>query len=483
MDWHSDDNGTLVAYRRVVENVTPSPGVEMTSAPEYSYHVEPFELRERPRRFLEAFAAILKHSNYGPALELFTRVSAKCGRCSATCPVYEASGDPRDIPCHRSELLFKVYRRYFTFGGQLKARLYDGFVLTDEHIDEMAEEFWRCTACRRCKLFCPLGIDHGMVTHLGRWILDEIGITPKAMVVSVREQLEGKTRNTSAIPGIAMKDSCEFLEEELDEMFPGAGIKFPMDVEGAEYVFFAPVSDYLMEADTLMGIATMLHVTGTSWTIGSTNFDGIDYGLFYSDRYWERIIQAQVAELKRLKGKYMLIGECGHATRAARDGMQSFVPEDERVPVKHIIELAYQHFKSGKLRLERGVIEEKTTYHDPCNIARKGWIIEQPREILRHICTDYVEMTPRGRDNYCCGGGGGTVSIDEIHDFRMHVGGKTKADQLRETGAHYVVTPCANCKKQTDEIIEAHELPMQRIGLHDLMLKAFELERAPAEED
>ncbi len=442
--------------------------------PKFSYHVEPFELRERPRRFLQAFAAILKHSNYGPVLDLYTRVTAKCSRCSVACPVYEVTLDPRDIPCNRSELLLRVYRRYFTLAGQLRARLYDDFILTDAYIDRMAEEYWRCTACRRCKLTCPMGIDHGMVTHVARWVLSEIGIVPKAMVVSVREQLQGKTRNTSAIPAIGMKDSCEFLEEELEEMFPGTGIKFPMDVEGAEYVFFPAVSDFLMEAPTLMGNAAMLHTTNTSWTIGTKNFDGIDYGLFYSDRMWERIIRAQVAEVKRLKARAMLIGECGHASRSAREGMLSFLAADERVPVINIMELAYKSFVEGTLRLKPNAIKERTTYHDPCNIARSGWILEQPRVILRHICADYVEMTPNGADNYCCGGGGGTVSIDEIHPFRMSIAGKKKAEQLRCTGAYYVVTPCANCKKQTDEIIAAHKLEMQKVGLHELMLHAFE---------
>jgi Fe-S oxidoreductase len=440
----------------------------------YGYHVEPIDLPDRPGQFLRAFAAILKHTNYGPVLDFYTRITIKCSRCTASCPVYEASSEPRDIPCHRSELLFKVYRRYFTLGGQLRSKIYDNFTLTDAHIDLMAREFWRCTACKRCKIFCPMGIDHGIVTHLARWILAEIGTVPKAMVVSVREQLEGRTKNTSAIPAIAMKDSCEFLEEELDEMFPGVPIKFPMDVVGAEYVFFPAVSDYLMEADTLMGNAAMLHATGTSWTIGTSNFDGIDYGLFYSDRMWERIIKAQVAEIKRLEGKVMLIGECGHASRAAKEGMQNFIPKEDRVPVVNIMELAYQNFMDGTLKLKKGVIEEKTTYHDPCNVARRGWIIEQPRVILRHICQDFVEMTPKGMNNYCCGGGGGTVSIDEIHEFRMFVGGKTKAEQLRKTGAYYVVTPCANCKKQTEEIIKAHELDMEKTGLHDLILKAIE---------
>ena len=64
--------------------------------------------------------------------------------------------------------------------------------------------------------------------------------------------------------------------------------------------------------------------------------------------------------------------------------------------------------------------------------------------------------------------------MDELHDFRMSIGGKTKAEQLERTGAHYVVTPCANCKKQVDEIIAAHELDMEKVGLHDLLLKAID---------
>ena len=54
------------------------------------YHVEDFQVEDRPRRFLEAFAAILKHTNYRVALDHYIRISAKCARCSVACQVYEA---------------------------------------------------------------------------------------------------------------------------------------------------------------------------------------------------------------------------------------------------------------------------------------------------------------------------------------------------------------------------------------------------------
>ena len=93
------------------------PDVMARQALPVRYHVEDFEIKDRPRRFLEAFAAILKHTNYRLALDHYFRVTAKCSRCTAKCQIYQATGDEHDLPCKRSELLLSVYRRHFTIGG------------------------------------------------------------------------------------------------------------------------------------------------------------------------------------------------------------------------------------------------------------------------------------------------------------------------------------------------------------------------------
>ncbi len=446
----------------------------MATAQKYSYNVEQkgLEGTDKPRRFLEAFAAILRHGNYHVALDTFSRLSAKCGRCAASCQIYEATGADEDIPCHRSDLLMKVYRRYFTQGGILKAKFFGGFTLTDEYVDQMAEAFYRCTACRRCKATCPVGIDHALITHMARWVLAEIDLVPRALLVSVREQLEGKSGNTSAIPVPALLDTCEFLEEELDDIY-NVDIKFPFDKEECEYVFFPAVSDFIMEADTLMGNAAVMHLTGGSWTIGTGNFDGINYGLFYSDRIMERTVNRVVDEVKRLKGKKVLIGECGHATRSAW-----FIPTfagPDAPEVVNCLEYLYDQFKAGKIPLKDEKILERVTYHDPCNIARSGKIVEQPREILRAICEDFVEMTPNREENYCCGGGGGTVSIDEIREYRTGDLGMRKVQQIKATGAKILIAPCANCKKQLLELCQDNGMEeVEVMGLHDLLLRVLD---------
>ena len=438
------------------------------------YMIKPLE-ENRVARFLEAFAAILKHTNYKAALDQYLRSSTKCSRCATTCPVFQASGDPRDIPCYRTNLLLKSNRRHSTSGGRLKARRSGDPGLTEANIDEMSELFYRCTACRRCTLECPMGIDHGLMTHLGRYILSELRIVPKGLEIAVVEQLHGESGNTSAILPHTLVDTLEFLQEEIEETV-GLKLEYPIDQEDREFVFFPAVSDFLMEPETLMGNAVTLYAAGDwgNWTVGTGYYDGINYGLFYSDHVLERVVKKVCAEVTRLKGRKILIGECGHASRSAKD----FVPVfggAEAYPVVNFMEYTLDRLEKGRLDLDPEAIRERVTYHDPCNIARSGWIVEQPRQILRAFVGDFVEMEPHGVDNYCCGGGGGTVSVDEIHDFRMVIAGRRKAEQIRETGAHYVVAPCANCKKQLRELSEHYELGVEVVGSHDLILKAIRI--------
>jgi len=439
------------------------------------YHIENPEIDNKAERFLNAFAAILHYTDYKALLDSYCASSAKCGRCVASCQVYQVSRDPRDIPCYRSNLLLDVYKRHFRLGGWVKSHLGGGSSLTDAMVDEMADVFHKCTACRRCTLECPLGLDQGLITRLGRYILSMAGIAPKALQVSVREQLEGDTRNTSKLPQPALVDNLEFLAEEMEDNL-GVKLEFPLDRTDREYGFFCAVSDYLMEPDTLMGNAAVLYAAGDwdRWTIGTKNFDAINYGLFYSDWHLERIIKRLVGEAKRLRAKTLLIGECGHASRSACQFVPIFAGQAE-LPVTTFIEYTLECLQKGKIRLDPEIVTEKVTYHDPCNIARSGWIVEQPREILRSFVKDYVEMTPCGRENYCCGGGGGLVSMDETYQWRMKVAGRVKADQIRDTGAEIVVAPCANCKKQLKELVEYHELPCRVMGLHDLILRAIDI--------
>jgi Fe-S oxidoreductase len=442
---------------------------------QYPFYMERPPAQGRADAFLSVFSDILRVSNYRPILDLYSRITLHCSRCSTECMLFEASGDPCDNPCYRSSILLRIYRRHFTPGGRLLAKLSSGTARTERDIDEMTEPYYHCTTCGRCTRYCPFGIDHRLIVRLGRYILSEMGIVPKNLIVSMREQLDGATRNTSGLPLKVLHDNLSFLEEEIKEI-KGVTVHFPVDVPDAEYVFFAPVSDYIIEADTLMGIACVLHEGGVSWTIASGDYDAINYGLFYNDARLGELLKRMAQEVRRLNGKKILMGECGHAYRSVRSFMATY-NEGIALPVVHIMELTSQLMEENRIELNPDAITEKVTYHDPCNIARSGWIVEQPRRIIRSFIRNFTEMDHSGSDNYCCGGGGGTVTVGELKPYRMDIAGKKKAEQLKKTGADIVVAPCANCKKQIRELITHYKLPMNLTGMHDLIFNAIKMKR------
>ncbi|HNW27170.1 MAG TPA: (Fe-S)-binding protein [Spirochaetota bacterium] len=441
----------------------------------YPFTMERPPAEGRAAAFLSAFSDILRASSYRPILDLYSRITLHCSRCSTECMLFEASGDPADNPCYRSSILLRIYRRHFTPRGRLLTKLTGGIARTERDIDEMTESYYHCTACGRCTRYCPFGIDHRLVVRLGRYVLSETGIVPKNLSASTREQLEGPARNTSGLPLKVLRDNLSFLEEEIREI-KGVSVRFPVDVMDAEYVFFAPVSDYIMEAETLMGIACVLHEAGVSWTIASGDFDAINYGLFYSDARLGDILRSMVREVRRLKGRKILVGECGHAYRSMRDFLSTY-DSGEAIPVEHVLELTSRLIEEKRIELDPAVISERVTYHDPCNIARSGWIVDQPRAIIRSFIRDFAEMDHAGIDNYCCGGGGGTVAVGELKQYRMEVAGRRKAEQLRKTGAGTVIAPCANCKKQIRELIAHYRLPLNLAGMHDLIFSAIKIKR------
>jgi Fe-S oxidoreductase len=122
--------------------------------------------------------------------------------------------------------------------------------------------------------------------------------------------------------------------------------------------------------------------------------------------------------------------------------------------------------------LDPGVNTKRVTYHDPCNQARNGGIVDEPRYILRHAVQDFVEMEPHGVENFCCGGGGGMLSMTEFSKERINAG-KTKADQILATGAEIVATTCHNCLDQLDEIKRHYKLKVKVQNLSELVAAAI----------
>ena len=100
----------------------------------------------------------------------------RCGACADKCHFYIGSGDPKNMPVLRAELMRSIYRRYFHDRGPRSSdRWLVARELTEDVIKEWFYYFYQCTECRRCSVFCPYGIDTAEITMIGRELLNLIG--------------------------------------------------------------------------------------------------------------------------------------------------------------------------------------------------------------------------------------------------------------------------------------------------------------------
>ena len=416
----------------------------------------------------EAVLKSIDACNNVKALKLYMETCAKCGTCAEVCPVYFGSPTKRYNPAFRSDVIRRVYKKRNTVTGKLLGPLVGAEDLKDGELSEWVDHFYSCTGCRRCATFCPFGIDNSVITRKGRAILDSADLTPKRLKEVISISL--KTGNTDNAPPVALYEATKFLEEEMKEE-TGIDIKIPVDQVGAEMFFVPPSGDVLVNPEAVMGIAKVLHKLGISWTMSSGYFDGANYGLFTGDdKSMKEDNKAYIEEAKRLQCKVLLMGECGHAYRVMKFMMEKGKWwGDLPFAIDNVMCFTARMVRDRAIKLDKSRNLEPMTYHDPCNFGRSCGVTEEPRQIMRAACTDYREMTPSGAENWCCGGGAGLSAMDDIKEFRMTVSGKKKVEQIRATGAKFVAAPCANCKRQIQQLMEHHKLDVKVGGVHDVV--------------
>ncbi len=131
-----------------------------------------------------------------------------------------------------------------------------------------------------------------------------------------------------------------------------------------------------------------------------------------------------------------------------------------------------EYVQDGLLPLDPSVNAEPITYHDPCNLGRKGGVFDEPRRVLEAAAVDVREMTPTKAQNFCCGGGGGLVAETDWEEQRLTFGAP-KANQIAATGATRVITSCDNCRHQITELGERYGIALTDVvSVSELLMDA-----------
>jgi len=396
------------------------------------------------------------------AMKLYLETCTRCGVCFDACHVHESMPHLKYIAAYRAEIVRRIYNKYFRTQGKVMPSLGEAKELTEMALEELYEAAYSCTGCRRCMVYCPFGIDTQMIMSIAKLLLIGANAEPETLMMLADASIEkGKSIELFKEGFLTAVKNLESQVVEKWKIEAGE-TAIPVDVEGADLLYVA-----LAGAHSIVPAAAVFNAAGENWTLSF--FEAVNFGAFVGDPTKTQLILDRIVnEAKRLKVKEVCICECGTAYRVMKhlSGKQPF-------EVSLITEAHVRYIKEDRIRLDRTKFEAPVTYHDPCQIARNGGVMDEPRYVLRHLVHDFREMSPDPRYNWCCGGGGGLVALgDETLDFRMK-SSKVKVDQVQQTGAKILATACENCHTQLSNLTDHYQMGVEVKFLSSMVADAL----------
>jgi Fe-S oxidoreductase len=364
-----------------------------------------------------------------------------CGHCAEACHFYVTSGDAQYTPIWKLKPFQQVYQRE---AGPF-AWIYKAFNLKHEVTADQLRRWQEllydsCTMCGRCTLACPMGIDIAGLVGQARHGMFAAGLVPHELR-AVAERAEREGSPLGATPKV-LKERIEWLSDEHQ-------VEIGLDRPQADILVTLSSIEIMKYPASLVALARILNRMGASWTIRSDGYEATNFGLFSGNLEWQRDMSLRIIRAAVAGGaKTLLLPECGHAYSAMRWQGANAYGGSLPFRVLHVSEFLAEAVREGRLGLEP--MKGSVTFHDPCQVSRRGGATSAPREVLAALGADLREMPPAGDANWCCGGGGGVVTLHRADEQRYRAF-EIKMAQVEATGAERLATSCSNCRLSFDD--------------------------------
>jgi Fe-S oxidoreductase len=400
----------------------------------------------------------------GARLKTYVNTCIHCGLCSEACHYYLShDNDPRWSPV-----------------GKVKQTMWElvknkGKV-SPEALKQMALiASTECNLCKRCAMYCPLGIDIAYIMLVVRRICHKLGVTP--LYIQDTAHSHSVTMNQMWVKDDEWPDTLQWQEDEARAEIPT--LRIPIEKEGADIMYSVIGPEPKFQAQLIYQAAVLLDQAGLNWTMPATpGWDNSDMAMYTGDNeIMGRIKRVHFETAARLKVKKIVMGECGHAFRSVYDmGNRWLGWRIPPIPIVHAIEFYYDLLKEGRIKVTKKY-EEPVTLHDPCNVIRGGGLMEKSRYVAHALCENVIEMHPNREYNYCCCSGGGVINCGPPYKKKRMESNRVKAEQLfavKSRGAKVVLAPCHNCHSGLEDINQHYELGVHIKFFGDILYEVME---------
>jgi Fe-S oxidoreductase/nitrate reductase gamma subunit len=320
----------------------------------------------------------------------------KCGRCHEACPARTVGAplSPRDVILSLRELA----------NSTLQAATLPDVVALDAHgkaPGQVAmETLWSCRTCMACVEICPVAVEHvPIIVQMRRKLVEDGQMEP---ILQKTLQTIAKTGNsfgeskrkraawTKALP-FPVKDA---RKEPVDLLwFVG------------DYASFDPRNQKVSQT-----FATLLHEAGVDFGIlydGESNA-GNDIRRVGEEGLYEMLATSNISALQAATFRSVVTTD-PHSFNTIRNEYPDFGGKFE---IAHYTTTLRELFAAGKLAVTKP-LGYRVTFHDPCHLGRFNKGYEAPRELLRLLGCELVEMGRCRANSFCCGAGGGRIWIPD----------------------------------------------------------------------
>jgi len=373
-------------------------------------------------------------TDFGLTAALHMESCVRCGLCAEACQFYVTTRDPKYTPVLKLEPFRRAYLREASAFAPLVRAL--GLVKkpTIADLQQWQELIYdSCNMCGRCTTVCPMGIDIAELVRAARHGMFKAGLIPERLA------LMDRTARQWGSPATPAEDLPDILADAAQKH----GVEIPCDLPAADLLVTAAPAELGDNTRALAAAAKILHRAGVKWTMHQGGYDASNIGFNNGDvELQERLTRALIDTAVKIGAKTVLLPECGHAYGAARWEAARWYGAALPVRVVHMTEFLDELITSGRIRVSK--IGATATFHDPCQIVRRGGLEAAARRVLAALGFELIELKDHGVTGFCCGGGGGVVSNQRAAPLRHKVF-ELKQQQVEATGAEHFVTSCGQC--------------------------------------
>ncbi len=227
--------------------------------------------------------------------QTWIEICAHCAICADTCHFYLAHDrNPSMIPAHKARFLNEILK---------------GKAVPDEaYLKKMYETlYYECNMCRRCALYCPFGIDVGLLVSLQRAMLHNVaGLRPAGLEAAIENYRQ--FGNQMALTEEDWVDTLEWTIEELEDDYPT--LEIPIDKQNAKIMYTVNAREPKFYPQDIQEAAIIFNAAQEDWTMPRVGWEDTNLSMFCGDLTTsKKLVENTFRQADKLNAKQVAITE------------------------------------------------------------------------------------------------------------------------------------------------------------------------------